>query len=162
MLKPEVLLNFRCRFVCVTDFWLYSILEIVFFFNSTFVSSLYLYVCQEHMWTCVYLQHICWLVGVVCLFDIPRPSPLVPIGLGAPTMWEETSIMQSPIPLWQIRKIRMSKYKNEKHKSKYKNAKCKKNNLRTETRVKESPSLQFHYCSAFRWGTRKFDDWIRS
>ena len=78
------------------------------------------------MWTCVYLQHICWLVGVVCLFDIPRPSPLVPIGLGAPTMWEETSIMESPIPLWQIRKIRMSKYKNEKHKSKYKNAKYKK------------------------------------
>ena len=74
---------------------------------------------------CVYLQHICWLVGVVCLFDIPRSSRLVPIGLGAPTMWEETSIMESPIPLWKIRNIQMSQYKCKIQLSKYKNEKYK-------------------------------------
>ena len=68
----------------------------------------------EHV--CICNIYVGWFVGVVCLFDIPRPSPLVPIGLGAPTMWEETSIMESPIPLWQIRKIRMSQYKNTKYK----------------------------------------------
>ena len=125
MLKPEVLWNFCCRFVCVTDFWLNFILDISF--------PIHIYICTVLIFVCLPATHV-----NMCVF-----ATYMLVGL---LEWFACLIFRGPLrwfqSAWehQLCGKRLALWSLQFHYGKY--AKYELDNTKMQNTNKQKPKMQ--------------------